>query len=104
MAGWKNRKRTWSTRALPPSQVLLVFQAPASTRRLLSPGILTFPALPPPAQYPPAQNSLVAQMVKNILSLSMGFSRQEYWSGLPFPPPGDLPDAGIKPESLPRVL
>ena len=32
-------------------------------------------------------------------SLSMGFSRQQYWSGLPFPPPGDLPDPGIKPES-----
>ena len=30
-------------------------------------------------------------------SLSMGFSRQEYWSGLPFPPPGDLPDPGMKP-------
>ena len=30
--------------------------------------------------------------------LSMGFSRQEYWSGLPFPSPGDLPDPGIKPE------
>ena len=28
--------------------------------------------------------------------LSMGFSRQEYWSGLPSPPPGDLPDPGIK--------
>ena len=28
--------------------------------------------------------------------LSMEFSRQEYWSGLPFPPPGDLPDPGIK--------
>ena len=28
--------------------------------------------------------------------LSMGFSRQEHWSGLPFPPPGDLPDPGIK--------
>ena len=32
--------------------------------------------------------------------LSMGFSRQEYWSGLPFPPPGDLPDPGIKPRSI----
>ena len=31
--------------------------------------------------------------------LSMGFSRQENWSGWPFPPPGDLPDPGIKPES-----
>ena len=30
-------------------------------------------------------------------SLSMGFSRQEYWSGLPFPSPGDLPNPGIKP-------
>ena len=33
-------------------------------------------------------------------SLSMGFSRQEYWSGLPCPPPGDLPDPGIEPKSL----
>ena len=33
-------------------------------------------------------------------SLSMGFSRQEYWSGLPFPYPGDLPDPGIEPMSL----
>ena len=32
--------------------------------------------------------------------LSMGFSRQEYWSGLPCPPPGDLPDPGIKPKSI----
>ena len=32
--------------------------------------------------------------------LSMGFSRQEYWSRLPFPPPGDLPYQGIKPMSL----
>ena len=30
---------------------------------------------------------------------SMGFSRQEYWSGLPFPSPGDLPSPGIKPRS-----
>ena len=31
--------------------------------------------------------------------LSMGFSRQEYWSGLPCPPPGHLPNSGIKPRS-----
>ena len=30
---------------------------------------------------------------------SMGFSRREYWTGLPFPSPGDLPDSGIKPRS-----
>ena len=29
----------------------------------------------------------------------LGFSRQKYWSGLPFPSPGDLPDPGIKPRS-----
>ena len=33
-------------------------------------------------------------------SLSMGFSRQEYWSGLPFPSPGDCPYPGIEPASL----
>ena len=32
--------------------------------------------------------------------LSMGFSRQEYWSGLPCPPPRDLPDPGMEPVSL----
>jgi len=32
-------------------------------------------------------------------SLSAGFSGQEYWSGLPFPSPGDLPDPGIEPRS-----
>ena len=32
--------------------------------------------------------------------LSVGSSRQEYWGGLPFPSPGDLPDPGIKPGSL----
>ena len=30
--------------------------------------------------------------------LSMGFPKQENWSGLPYPPPGDLPDPGIEPE------
>ena len=32
--------------------------------------------------------------------LSLEFSGQEYWSGLPFPPPGDLPDPGMEPASL----
>ena len=35
--------------------------------------------------------------------LSMGFPRQVYWSGLPFPSPGDLPDPGVEPAS-PRAL
>ena len=37
--------------------------------------------------------------VAHQASLSMRFSRQEYWSGLPCPPSGDLPDPGIKPRS-----
>ena len=48
--------------------------------------------------------ALVSQMVKNLpavqenqVPLSMEFSRQEYWSGEPFPSPGDLPDPGIEP-------
>ena len=32
--------------------------------------------------------------------LCVGFSRQEHWSGVPCPPPGDLPDTGIEPTSL----
>ena len=53
---------------------------------------------------PPAVESEVAQLcltlcdpwtVAHQAPLSMGFSRQEYWSGLPFPSPGDLPDPGI---------
>ena len=38
--------------------------------------------------------------VSHQVSLSIGFSRQEYWSGLPCPPPGDLPNPGIIPVSL----
>ena len=36
--------------------------------------------------------------VAHQVPLSIGFSRQEYWNGLPFPPPGDLSDPGIEPE------
>ena len=46
-----------------------------------------YPALCNPMDYSP------------IAPLSMGFPRQEEWSGLPFPPPGDLPDLGIEPAS-----
>ena len=60
-----------------------------------------------PASYP----SVWAQLLHSCSSLcepmgcslqaplSMGFSRQEHWAGLPCPPPGDLPDPGIEPES-----
>ena len=50
-------------------------------------------------------HSVVSDFVKSRMvalqaPLSMGFSRQEYWSWLPCPPPGDLPDPGIEPVSL----
>ena len=38
--------------------------------------------------------------VDNQASLSMEFSRQDFWNGLPFPPLGDLPNSRIKPVSL----
>ena len=42
-------------------------------------------------------DSAIPWTVAHQASLSMGFSRPEYWSGLPCPSPGDLPYAGIKP-------
>ena len=47
-----------------------------------------------------APDSVTLRTVAHQAPLSMGFSGQEYWSGLPFPPPGDLPDPGIEPVSL----
>ena len=44
-------------------------------------------------------NSVTPWTEAQQASLSMGFSRQEYWSGFPCPPPGDLPDLGIEPAS-----
>ena len=44
--------------------------------------------------------SLLDLSVAHHASLSMGFSRQEYWSRLPCPPPGDLPNPGIKPSHV----
>ena len=44
--------------------------------------------------------SAIPGTVAHQAPLSMGFSKQEYWSGLPFPSPGDLRDPGIEPVSL----
>ena len=44
-------------------------------------------------------NSMTPWAVIHQAPLSMGFSRQEYWSGFPFPSPGDLLDLGIEPGS-----
>ena len=43
--------------------------------------------------------SVTPWAVAHQAPLSMGFSRQEYWTGLPFPPPGDLPNSGMEPLS-----
>ena len=43
-----------------------------------------------------AQSCLTLWTVALQAPLSMGFSRQEYWSGLPWPPSGDLPNPGIE--------
>ena len=42
--------------------------------------------------------ALVAQLCLTLCN-PMGFPRQEYWSGLPFPSPGDLPNSGFEPKS-----
>ena len=54
----------------------------------------------------PMHACLVAQLCQTVCNLcspqaplSMGFFRQEYWGGLPFPPPRDLPGPGVKPTS-----
>ena len=44
-------------------------------------------------------DSVTPWTVARQAPLPMGFARQEYWSGLPCPPPGDLPDPGMEPES-----
>ena len=50
-----------------------------------------------------ASNSMILWSIDGQAPLSMGFSRQKYQSGLPCPPPGDLPNLGIKPTSLMSV-
>ena len=61
-----------------------------------------------PVYFPHQGGGLVTKLCQTLATpwtvalqapLSMGFSRQEYWSGFPFPSPGDIPDPGIKPGS-----
>ena len=63
------------------------------------------PPAPNPSQHQGlSQCANSSQEVAKVLEFqrSMGFFRQEYWSGLPFTPPGDFPDLGIEPKSLAR--
>ena len=52
------------------------------------------------SSFSPVQLSVILWTVASQAPLSIGFFRQEYWSGLLLPPPRHLPDSGIKPESL----
>ena len=52
------------------------------------------------SRFSPVRLFVTLWTVAHQAPVSMEFSRQEYWSGLPFPSPGDLPDPGIKPMSL----
>ena len=54
---------------------------------------------PMPSRLSHVQLCATPRTVSRQALLSMGFSRQEYWSGLPCSPPGDLPDPGIEPMS-----
>ena len=55
------------------------------------------PSEPPVLSLSSVQLFMTPWTVAHQTPLSMGFPRQEYWSGLPFPSPGDLPEPGIKP-------
>ena len=81
---------------LSPRQASLSVQRPRraskTSRDLLRPPRVHAPWLSLP-------DSAIPRTVAHRAHLSMGFPRQEYWSGLLFPPPGHLPDPGIEAES-----
>ena len=76
--------------SLPGSSIHGIFQA-----RILEWGAIAFSEVASVVS-----NSVILWLVACQVPLPMGFSRQEYWNGLPCPPPGGLPDPGIKPASL----
>ena len=57
-------------------------------------------ALRLPSRFSPVRLLVTLWAVACKAPLSMGFSGEEYWGGVPQPPPGDLPDPGIEPASL----
>ena len=63
------------------------------TRSLLTPSLELSPGM---RACSVVSDSATPRTVALQASLSMGFPRQEYWSGLPFPPPGDLPYPGME--------
>ena len=89
---WKSRKSAWVRRDFPgltgrvTALEVLPHQQYSPTCCMLSHSVVSDSATP--------------WTVAHQAHLSMGFSRQEQWSGWLFPPSGDLPDPGIEPESL----
>ena len=75
-------------------RVPLMFSNPVQGRDVFTGGALWSPHKLTPA-------SVTVHTIALQAPLSMGFSRQECWSGLPFPSPGALPDPGIEPTSPP---
>ena len=74
-------------------------QNPGDNNWLCYEGMLRIPL--PPLKWFESENHLIhLTLIFSMASLSMGFSRQEYWSGLPYPPPGGLPNPRSKLESL----
>ena len=71
------------------NQIKILYQEPVTKGRSQPVCAQSCPILCDPMDCSPHQGPL-----------SMEFSRQEYWSGLPFPPPGGLPNPGIEPVSL----
>ena len=80
ISAWAQGKLAWVTESLPQTCPHLPFQIACIPSRV--------------------QLCVTLRTVAHQAPLSVGFSRQEYWSGLPFPYPEDLPDPGVDPVSL----
>ena len=72
-----------------------------SLGHLSAPALIVTTTLCAVLSHPVISNSFVTPWIAALQApLSMGFPRQEYWSELPFPSPGDLPDPGMEPHLL----
>ena len=91
-----------SCRQAQPDSLILCFRMPCNFMSLLEKDEKTFFLFPMAMQmHSVMSNSSAPRTIAHQAPLlSMGFSRQEYWSGLPCPPPGDLLNPGIEPASL----
>ena len=99
-----NRNVVWRCgKPSPPAASLLVRQLFPWDARLKAPAVLLLKlgmARKPVTFLSRVRLFVTPWSVAHQAPLSMGFSRQGYWSGLPFPSPGDLPNPGIEPGSL----